>query len=634
MVSRLSYRTALVGVLAGLAACGGDSKSGTGPGGGSLAVQVTGLPGGTNARVNVTDGFGTVTTMQASGVLTGLAEGNYTVSAGYVNAANQTFTAQVSTSSVAVVQGDTAQVAVTYTGGPATTLNLQVAGTQLIQSTQRSDGSVPMIAGRDALLRVFVTATGGQQAQPRVRVRLFSGGTQVDSITVPAPSASVPAAIDTATLSSSWNVLIPGARVLGALSYQVVVDPADEVPETDKSDNLWPGAAPKAVTVQSVPAFNLRFVPVKVAAATGAVSNTNKDALAETTRRMHPLGTVATSVHATFTTSAAALVSDDANGSWSQILGEVYALRNADGFPGDYVGVVPTNYNSGIAGLGYIGAPASVSWDKAGSAPSVIAHELGHNFGRSHAPCGNPSGPDPNFPYVNASIGVWGLDLPALSLKPPGTFKDLMSYCNPEWISDYTYLGVLSFRSGNSFVRTADTTSREGLMVWGRIQNGMLVLEPAFRVHAPVRLPERPGRNQVAGYDAAGNKLFGLSFDGLRVADLPTGAEQHFAFVVPLSQGEQARLASLQLTGKGLTARQQRTIPLAGLRTPTARVTAGATEIRWDPSYPLAVVRNGAGEIVSFGRGGVAQVPDGTGPVTVELSEGVSSLPGSKLGTP
>lgn len=634
MVSRLDIRVALVTVATVLAACGGESKSDlNGPGNASLALQVSGLPGGTDARVHVTDPFGAVTTVTASSVLTHLAEGNYTISAGYVNAASQTFTAQVTASTVTVVNGDTAQVGVTYTGGAATTLNLQVAGAQIIQSTQRSDGSVPMIAGRDALLRVFVTATGGQQAQPQVRVRLFNNGTQIDSITVPAPAALVPTSVDTSSLTSSWNVLIPGARVLSALSYQVVVDPDDEVPETSKADNLWPGSTPRAVSVQAVPTFNLKFVPVKIANVTGAVSSSNKDAFAESTKRMHPLGTVSVSLHATFSTQAAALVADDANGSWSQVLGEVYALRNADGFSGDYVGIVPTSYGSGIAGLGYIGAPAAIGWDKSGSAPGVIAHELGHNFGLPHAPCGNPAGPDTAFPYVNGSIGNWGLDLPALALKSPATYKDLMSYCNPDWISDYNFMRVLTFRSGNSFLRS-DSTAKDGLMVWGRVRNGTVVLEPAFRVHAPVHLPERPGENAVAGYDAAGNKVFGLSFDGLRVADLPGGEEQHFAFVVPLSAGEMTRLSSLQLTGKGLTARQRRTVPSAGLRAPTAGKVAGATEIRWDPSYPLAVVRNQAGEIVSLGRGGVAHIPDGTGPVTIELSEGVSSLPGSKTGTP
>lgn len=622
------------------AACGGGSaKDGViAPGGGAIAVQVGGLPAGASARVTLSGPGGVVRQVSATALLTGLPVGDYAVSAGYVNVSNQTWNAQVSASTVSVLEGDTAAVAVNYSAGAGPTLNLRIAGVQLIQSTQRSDGAVPMIAGRDALLRVFVTASGGQQAQPQVRVRLFAGGAPVDSITVGAPASLVPAAVDTASLATSWNVLIPGARVVSGMSLQAVVDPNDEVAETNESDNLWPGSTPQGVTVQSVPAFNLRFVPVKQTAngLTGSVSAANKDALAETTRRMHPLGVTNVTTRSTFTTSAPALVSDDANGGWSQILSEIYALKTSDGFDGDYVGIVPTSYNSGIAGLGYVGAPAAIAWDKSGSAPGVIAHELGHNFGRNHAPCGNPGGPDPNYPYVNASIGTWGLDLPALSLKSPGTFKDLMSYCNPEWISDYNYLAVLNFRgSAASRAPAVRGAAGDGLMVWGRIRNGTVVLEPSFLVHAPATLPDRPGANRVAGYDVAGRRFFDVSFDGLEVADLPAGEEQHFAFVVPLSADEIGRLATLQLAGKGLTVRQVRALPQVTLRAPGMAPVAGSSELVWDPVYPLAVVRDAAtGQIVAFGRGGRVRLPDGTGPVTVQLSEGVSSLPEVKLGTP
>jgi hypothetical protein len=603
-----------------------------------MALTVSGLPGGTSARVSVTSPSGGVTTLTSSQVLTGLAAGTYNVSAGYVNASNQVWTAQVSASSVTVAENDTAQVAVSYTGGPAATMDLRISGTQLIQSTQRSDGSVPMIAGRDALLRVFVTATGGQQAQPRVRVRIFSAGVPVDSVTVPSPASLVPSAVDTASLGSSWNVLIPGARVVSNLSLQAVVDPGDEVPETDESDNLWPGATPQAITVQSVPTFALKFVPVKQSAnnLTGHVTNANKDSLAETTRRMHPLGATTVTVRSTFTTSAPVLVSNDSNGGWSQILSEIYALRGTDGFAGDYVGIVPTTYGGGIAGLGYVGAPAAIGWDKPGSAPGVIAHELGHNFGRNHAPCGNPAGPDPNYPYVNASIGTWGLDLPALTLKAPGTYKDLMSYCDPDWISDYTYMAVLSFRGAGASQQgtLGQGNVRDGLMVWGRIRNGTVVLEPAFRVRAAVGLPGGAA-NQVVGYDVNGRQVFGVSFDGVTVADLPGGTEEHFAFVVPLSEGEISQLATLRLTGRGLTVRQSRTIPLASARRPEILHQGSESGISWDPSYPMAVVRDArTGEIISFARGGSVRLPAGTGPVTLELSEGVSSLPGFTIGAP
>lgn len=620
--------------------CGGSPRTATGPGSGptgALAVQVSGLPGGAAARVSIIAPDGNAIAVTASQVLTGLAAGVYGLSAGYVTTQSQTWTPQLSGTSVTVAAGDTASVSVSYTGGPATSLDLRIPGVQLIQSTQRADGAVPMVAGRDALLRVFVTANGANQAQPSVRVRLFAGGMQVDSLTVPPPTTGVPTSVDTASLGSSWNVLIPAARVVAGMAVQAVVDPDDGVAETDETDNLWPGTTPQAVTVRSVPTFSLRFVPVKqsVNNLTGQVSNANKAALAEDSRRMHPLGTTNVDVRSTFVTGAPVLMANDSNGAWGRILGEVYALRNSDGFQGDYVGIVPVTYGGGIAGLGYLGAPAAISWDKSTSAPGVIAHELGHNFGRSHAPCGNPGGPDPQYPYANASIGTWGLDLPALQLKPPGTYKDLMSYCNPDWISDYNYLAVLDFRGTAPAVEPG--AAGEGLMVWGRIRNGSVILEPSFVVHAPAQLPSRPGPHRVEGYDGSGRRVFSVSFEGTLVADLPGGEERHFAFVVPLTAAERAGLASVQLVGDGLTVRQLRAGPRAAPTAggPVATRRGDELEVRWDPSYPLAVIRDArSGEILSFARNGLGRVPATGGAVTVELSEGVSSLPGVMLGAP
>ncbi len=100
-------------------------------------------------------------------------------------------------------------------------------------------------------------------------------------------------------------------------------------------------------------------------------------------------------------------------------------------------------YGGGIVGISYLPGPAAnfgrcsvgVGFE-GGVAASTMSHELGHSLGLPHAPCGVSGGA---YPYEDASIGVWGFGLSSRTLKDPGEFKDLMSYCDPIFISDYNY---------------------------------------------------------------------------------------------------------------------------------------------------------------------------------------------------
>jgi hypothetical protein len=68
---------------------------------------------------------------------------------------------------------------------------------------------------------------------------------------------------------------------------------------------------------------------------------------------------------------------------------------------------------------------------------STALHEVGHNHGRQHSPCQTQDG-DPSYPYPNGSDGVWGYDRGHQMLFAP-TAADIMGYCTPSWISDWTY---------------------------------------------------------------------------------------------------------------------------------------------------------------------------------------------------
>ena len=604
---------------------------------GNLRFVVNGLPDGVAADISVT-GPGTSFTVEASRDSVGVTSGPYTVKANSVTANGAIYVPNFSSQTITLSPATTAVVTVNYARSDGL-LNLTIDGVTITQSVQTYSGTVPLVAGRDGYIRVFARANQPTGATTNVRVKLFMGNTLVNTMTL-TNGSPVPTAPDQADLGTSWNGIVPGQFVQPGLSLLADVDPANIVVEANESDNTFPATGtPAVLDVRDVDPLRLTFVPVIQRydkSLVGNISTSNAEQFLGDARRMLPLRDIDVQVHASYTTSdSLEMTSSDGNTEWRHVLSEMDALRVAESSVRHYVGVAKVSYNAGIAGYGFVPGHAVVVWDYLPSGRTVAAHELTHNFGRLHAPCGGVLDRDPNFPNPDGSIGVYGYDLSTNTLRLPSS-PDLMGYCSNPWISDYNYVGAMDWRASNSTeaaVAGASAAPRPSLLVWGRVEHGQLVLEPAFSLVARPALPVESGPYRIEGTARDGRRLFSYAFVGETPADADDPTARHFAFAIPMDEATQAELTSIRLSGPGASPTVMQA-PLApgGVSAAISGVDAVATpsgvvRLQWGTTVArMALIRDGrTGEILSFARGSSAQIRTGAADLEVTLSDGIRS---------
>ena len=188
---------------------------------------------------------------------------------------------------------------------------------------------------------------------------------------------------------------------------------------------------------------------------------------------------------------------------WHEWIGEIRVLYEQDGRRGYYYGAVTVSAPR-YGGLGSTGYPVSVGL----ADDRIYAHELGHNMRLGHAPCGGPYHPDPDYPYGNGGIGIWGYDIHKDRLLDPADYRDVMGYCSLNWISDYHFSRATRHRLygdggvvlGGSGPGSDGRERGEMLVVWGSVEDGRVQLDPAFVLDGPPVLPETDGPTGSMGW--------------------------------------------------------------------------------------------------------------------------------------
>ncbi len=311
--------------------------------------------------------------------------------------------------------------------------------------------NIPIVANRDALMRVYVAPIGGGNGQPiTARLSLGSHGPLDVSTSYYGTSSD-------ASLSSTINFQIPAVALANSTDYRVELLQPPEVSSGQNATAHYPAAGTESLPVQKAGnQIKIVLLPIRYAADGSNrlpdTSNAQLDRYRSHFYGMYPTPAVDIIVKPAMTWNSH--VSAYGSG-WSNLLNAVVDQRQSSGAaPDDYFyGIFApassfATYCSGgcVAGLSMLAGPTDY-YARAGiglgfsgdDSASTAVHEVGHMHGREHAPCGTNQGVDWSYPYSGGSIGSWGYDLVSGSLKSPTSFYDFMGYCDPGWVSDYNF---------------------------------------------------------------------------------------------------------------------------------------------------------------------------------------------------
>ena len=459
----------------------------------------------------------------------------------------------------------------------------------LNQAAQNRDGSVALIAGRPALIWVFMVGDQVSFYGPSVRVTLLQGDTVVFREVLTAATERTPKGVRESRLDGSVNGVIPGSVIQTGVRMVVELDPEGSVPLAPGSQTRYPAEGSMEVHVVEPQTFRQIIVPtLEEESPDESVFIWTEDLNPESpqmrmARALMPIASMETEIHSVHHTGADLSTED----GWHQWIGEMHLLFLTEGRRGYYYGVAAVPIPAYL-GLGFLGSPVSVGVPE----DYVYAHELGHNMNLLHAPCGTQGYLDPDYPYVGGRIGIWGYDIRDNQLLDPNHYRDVMGYCPTVWISDYHFTIATNHRLNGDGGVELDAGSAAGgagtrgevLVVWGSVRHGRVQLDPSFVLDGPAVLPETEGPYRVEGLAGDGRTEFSLSFTP---APLEFGGGG-FVFLVPWEADWADSLDRLVLTGPEgeFTLTRSGTPPMAVVTDPsTGRIQAIIRD--WDGG-PLA----------------------------------------------
>lgn len=345
---------------------------------------------------------------------------------------------------------------------------IQVDAIEVTQGIQDLAQSIPLLAGKRTVVRVYLSLPVGPAMTVQGEIAIRTGPLDVpflipsENVVVLQPAEAGDLPVKREDVDRSLNFVLPATQE-GPLSLEIA-SVTDTVAATDVA---FSGDRRPAVWFHASAPLRLRVIGFRYAQDGVTHTPTPLDfaLLQSWMGRAYPAGTQFVTTTITDATAAVPFGCGDINA-------QVAAMRTLDMDAGGderthYYGLVS---DGGFFMRGCAGVPADPSPDAVGSGPTgpgtwgwdtdgsygdwYGGHELGHTYGRKHPGfCGESQSDLDNYPFENGQLAngndsFIGFDVgdPANGIAMralPGTqWHDVMTYCSRQWLSAYTYLGV------------------------------------------------------------------------------------------------------------------------------------------------------------------------------------------------
>ncbi|GAB4195980.1 MAG: hypothetical protein OHK0022_13110 [Roseiflexaceae bacterium] len=469
---------------------------------------------------------------------------------------------------------------------------------EVTQAIQCETNMIPLVAGRPAIARVYIAVAGSEAPVPGVTALLYASrdGALLPGAPLspynPGGQISAPPAPDREQAEHTLNFLLPAEWLAaGQITLWAEVNPQRTVAEERFDDNR---SEEQNLTLHTVPDLRVVLVPIAYQpGGTGPVYRPTMDASNDygmgKIESMFPIASIQRQVHSEYLVTSDLSIPEN----WGTLLSEVAEMRSRE-LPSwstfvFYYAVVPGFRPRPMDGIGYIGGTlAAVGVE---SVYSIAAHEFGHNLGLWHTECFRPAPPhEKGFPRIDGTIGQTAVDLYTREIMSAKRY-DMMSYCYPQWISDYNYMRLFQIMRKKGAVPQIQTAPQDALVLSGRIsadgQSGLLHYAVPLSVTTALE-QAAAGDYRVELRDSSGALLLSRSFAPDQLSHRPNRLSP-LTFSVKVPRPDDLARVELWRGGQRLDVLDAAPAPdLAAQATPDPHA-PGRLTIAWQATHPQAL---------------------------------------------